>query len=188
MKPDCDLGMTERLVDFVDGTLPPAEAAIVQDHLTNCAACRNTEASLRRSLRATRFIWEDAARDLESAGPVVRFSKRRWIVKLAGIGVAAGLITWLALMWHATPPDQPSPVATATNSSSLTESEIRLTTARAGMAMQLLVAADLLREYPEGTDLACERYRYVASAYADTEAAEEAEDRLQTICLERGES
>lgn len=188
MMPACDRAVAEKLVDYADGALSPADAAAVQDHLAHCAACRNTVAALQRSLEAARIIWHDTARVSEDAGAPVVPSKRRRIVTLAGLGMAAGLVALLTLLWHAAPPDRSVPAKVTTGAQAWTEAEIRLATARAGIAMQMLVAADLLREYPEGTDLACERYRYVASAYADTEAADAAEARLQTVCMERGES
>ena len=85
-----------RLDDWLDGTLPPAEARRVEAHLAACAACRESERRLRqllahaaalpRSVTPPRDLWPGIARRIEGRdrlagaprlGPLARARRRR---------------------------------------------------------------------------------------------------------------
>ena len=63
----------------------------------------------------------------------------------------------------------------------LTAEQIERTITRAGLAAQLLAAADLLAAAPEGEQIARQRYEYIAKQYAQSRAAADAAARLQTV-------
>ena len=61
---------TDRLSEYLDGELTPAERADVDRHLTQCAECRSTledlrgvvsEAALLRDARPARDLWSGIA-------------------------------------------------------------------------------------------------------------------------------
>jgi hypothetical protein len=65
------------------------------------------------------------------------------------------------------------------------EAAIELQVERAGSSAQMLAAADLLAAQPAGREIACERYRYIATECANYPAAEIAAERLASLCTER---
>jgi len=138
-------------------------------------------------LDLARVIWDDsvteladaAARPCPAPGPslVRRLGHRRTALIAAGVALlaAAGLFRYAI---HREVPN----VAQSPEVPKLTLAEIEQQIERAGVAAQLLAAADLLAEQPGGEDFACERYRYVAAAYSDTDAAVECNLRLAALC------
>jgi anti-sigma factor RsiW len=49
----------DRIVDYVDGELPPDQAQAVAAHLSQCDRCRQTAAALQRSLGLVRLLWQE---------------------------------------------------------------------------------------------------------------------------------
>src|SRR5205809_5149458 len=47
---------TERLSEYIDGTLPDAERAALEAHLAGCTACRTTLDELRRVVARARAL------------------------------------------------------------------------------------------------------------------------------------
>src|SRR5438046_10540291 len=47
---------TERLSEYIDGTLPDAERTALEAHLASCAACRTTLDELRRVVARARAL------------------------------------------------------------------------------------------------------------------------------------
>ena len=183
--------IADPLVDYADNDLPPNETDAVAAHLDSCEDCRSTLANLQRSLELTRVVWADnlACDDTSDATlNITRAPSRptRRVRSAAGLitaGIAALIITGVFL---APPPTREIPVAPTPTTHNL--NEIKNQIARAGVAMQMLMAADLLAEQPGGRDFACERYRYLLAAYPETEAAAESNQRLAEICPERNQS
>jgi hypothetical protein len=73
---NCD-GCDERLGDYVDGTLPPAEVGRVEAHLAGCAPCRAVAADFRAIRSAARAldafvppprVWQHVAAATRPAG------------------------------------------------------------------------------------------------------------------------
>ncbi len=110
---------TDRLSEYLDGELTPAERADVDRHLTQCAECRSTledlrgvvsEAALLRDARPTRDLWSGiAARIAPDGPPRARVSPFRRAItsrlsftlpQLAAAGIAlmvlSGGLVWMA--------------------------------------------------------------------------------------------
>lgn len=108
-------GCIERLSDHLDGTLPPAEARAVRDHLARCAECAGVLAELRALVgRAAalpdrppeRDLWPDIAAALEGPGRgSARSTARRprrlslSIPQLAAAGLALAFASGLTAWW-----------------------------------------------------------------------------------------
>lgn len=67
----------------------------------------------------------------------------------------------------------------------LSAAELEAHIQRQGLAAQLVAAADLLENEPEGREWACERYAYVAAHYRETTAALDATERYAAGCERR---
>jgi anti-sigma factor RsiW len=185
----CD-EFTTRLVDYADGQLPSNESHKVTEHLAGCETCRRQLEALRRSLEVARVVWEDNEVELASVGSegivsAERLSTRRVRHRRMTL-IAAGVVLLIggALLRQLT--RQPASVVTQ-SPELLTPDEIRREVMRAGIAMQLVVAADLLAEQPGGEEYACERYRHIVTAYANSPAALVSQNRLKSLCDERVE-
>jgi len=189
-RPTCEK-VADRLVDYADGELPDAESAEVAAHAAGCEHCRRQLAALKRSLALAQVIWNDNEADLAPVAPQqplritrphVVWRSRRRVAALATVAAAAALLAILVL-YHRPVPQNPPATVQPFESPTVRELELRI--ARAGIAMQLLAAADILAEQPGGEEFACERYRYVLTVYPDTEAGLESESRLASLCKER---
>jgi anti-sigma factor RsiW len=177
-----------KLVDYADGELPDAELAEVAEHVAHCEPCRERLDALRRSLELAQAVWNASEAALASLRPGIASDRERgraiwtgWrrvalVAAAAALFIAVGLLRYVAR--------EPSPPPASSLRKAVPE-ELRLQVARVAIAAQLLMAADLLAEQPGGEDLACERYRYVLSAYPETEAAARAGARLAWLCDER---
>ncbi|MBU0617069.1 MAG: zf-HC2 domain-containing protein [Planctomycetes bacterium] len=183
----CD-EIADRLVDYADGELPDAESAEVAAHTARCERCRRQLAALGQSLVLAQVIWNDNEADLAAVAPqpglrITRphaaWRSRR---RVAAIAAAAVLLATVGLYHRTVRQDVPAAVQ---RSESPTVRELELQIARAGIAMQLVAAADILAEQPGGGEFACERYRYVVATYPDTEAALQCKSRLASFCEER---
>jgi anti-sigma factor RsiW len=181
----------DRLVDYADGELPDAESAEVAAHVADCEHCRRQLAALRQSLALAQVIWNDNEADLVTVAPQqalrithphAAWRSRRRVAAVAAVAAAVALLAIVGLYDRTVPQNPP---ATVQPSESLAVRELELEIARAGIAMQLLTAADILAEQPGGEEFACERYRYVLATYPDTEAAVQSESRLMSLCKER---
>jgi len=105
----------ERLDDFVDGLLEPAEAAAVAGHLEGCASCREEERALRALLRDAAALADTVAppRDLWPAiERRLRHGSGAW---LRGLAAAAALLVAVggALLARTAPAPAPSGPETA---------------------------------------------------------------------------
>jgi putative zinc finger protein len=117
---DCDL-MSERLGAYLEGDLAPADQAMAEQHLSECARCREMLAELRAIamgaatlplLTPSRDLWSGIearisapVASLGSARPVVqRAPRRQWQLAIAAtalVAVSAGT-TYLVATHHAT--------------------------------------------------------------------------------------
>jgi anti-sigma factor RsiW len=52
--------VVELLSDYLDGALPPSEAAHVREHLEGCTGCETALAQLRETIARTGTVDEDA--------------------------------------------------------------------------------------------------------------------------------
>ncbi len=186
----CD-EVADRLIDYADGELPNTESAEVAAHLGHCEHCRRQLTALQRSLELARVIWDDNEAELTDSHlqSTFRITRPRaaWRPRRRTAAIAAAVALLVTIGLHHRTVQQDVPV-TVQHSESLTVRELELQITRVGVAMQLLVAADILAEQPGGEEFACERYRYVAAAYPDTEAALQSKSRLASLCEERNGS
>ena len=172
----------DELVDYADGELPPNDSAALAEHLAACPHCRETLAALRRSIDLAGVIWQAGEADLaEVAVPVRSRSRRFRLHRPALVAASILLLVGVSLVWRAVPQSGRS-LAPGQNEPTIAELERMV--ARAGVAMEMLGAAEYLAEQPGGQEIAKERLRYIVSAYPETEAAAACRSRLQSI-LER---
>ena len=165
-----------RLVEYADGELPTGESAAVAEHVARCPHCRETVAALRRSIEVAGVIWQAGEADLRDVRVPVRSRWRRFQLQRPAL-VAAGilLLVGVSLVWRVVPRvDRPA----ASDGQRPTIVAMQRTVARAGVAMELLGAAEYLAEQPGGEAIAHERYRYIVDAYPETEAAAACRSRL----------
>lgn len=173
----CDL-IAERLVDYSDGELSPADAAGVTAHLAGCPACRRRLAALRASLAAARGVWQSVAEEVAVTSPASaprRRLARRWLPRIGVAVAAAAALVLAAVRFGAAPapePVQPVPVTAAQ-----VEREIR----DAGTAKAMLLVGDQLAETPGGRPYAEARFHYITEHYPATSAADEARARLAAM-------
>lgn len=110
----------DRLSEYLDGALAPAERVALEAHLADCAACTATLAELRRVVARARALddrapaadlWPGIAARIGARGTVLPFARpaRRRISftvpQLAAAGIAIVALSfgagWLALTGHA---------------------------------------------------------------------------------------
>ncbi len=161
-KTPCE-GLSDRIVDYVDGELPQHEAQIVAQHLSECPRCRQTANDLEKSLRLATIIWQENLADTMAAAPV----GRPWKVhrgSLYVLAIAASLLFAAGLL--VLPVSRQSP-----SDPTITAEQIEGQVARAGLAAELLAATQMIVQC-EGTESIVERqYQYILREYADTPAA-----------------
>jgi hypothetical protein len=93
---------SELLAEYVDGTLPERERAVVAAHLRGCATCRGEVAAAERARRALRELPRPAvpsglARDaLAAAATAGPAGPGRW-ARAGGLAAAAALVVILAV-------------------------------------------------------------------------------------------
>ena len=161
MKISCE-GFADRLVDYVDGNLPEAEAQKVMRHLAGCESCRQTTRALERSLTLAAAIWSDNL-TLGDSGqrptPLRRSRRVRFYAVAAGIVIAAsGLLVTVSDRRQGQP--------------SLCVKDVERQVARAGAAAELLAATQILARC-QGTESIVERqHQFILEEYAGTPAAE----------------
>ena len=96
-------GWSDRLSEYLDGELSPAEAGKLELHLRDCAACRQDLAELKAvvaRLAADPVLPADQPTDGEwqAIGRAIATPRRRWMIPtaiaagLAGIAVAGALL------------------------------------------------------------------------------------------------
>src|SRR5687768_13418473 len=83
--------LADLLVDYADGELSQAQAALIEDHLVHCSACRQSLQRLERSLDLARTVWQEAA---DHPGAICRPVRRSGALAAcaAGLLVTAGLL------------------------------------------------------------------------------------------------
>lgn len=106
----------QRLVEYVEDSLPPGERADIEAHLATCAACRAEAVALQRAENALRRLGviEPAPEvaDVRHLHPVPRPGGRtRWV--WAGVCLAAAAVVLTILMWPHAAQRQPSPSSSA---------------------------------------------------------------------------
>jgi predicted anti-sigma-YlaC factor YlaD len=105
------LEMDGRLDDYVDGVLDAASAAVVEQHLASCAACRAAEQSTRRllahaaalprSVAPARDLWPDVERKIAHRGLAGLLAWRQpWLLAAAAAVVVAALA---GVVWRSEP-------------------------------------------------------------------------------------
>jgi anti-sigma factor RsiW len=116
MQPSFDHATEEALESYSMGTLPEAEAGILEEHLLVCAACQDRLTDSDRYLRAVRA----AASKLRAGAPADR---RGFVTWLPGFFAAPGLawtlgavcclalVGWAAHGWRTSSPAGAQPVA-----------------------------------------------------------------------------
>lgn len=152
----------DRIVDYVDGELPQAEAQAVAQHLAACEPCRRTAEALDRSLRLAKVLWTDNLDDKGAptqSAAVPKFHRIRVYAVAASVLIAASVV----LVTVANRPPRPSPIRIE---------DVERQVAKAGAAAKLLAATQILAQC-EGTEsIVQEQYRYIVAEYAGTPAAE----------------
>jgi hypothetical protein len=109
---------TERLSEYIDGELLPAERTALEAHLAGCDECRNTLAGLRRVVTRARALedrppasdlWPEVAARIGSRRPQRRFTFS--VPQLAAAGIALAALS-SAAGWVLHPGSPPTPIAT----------------------------------------------------------------------------
>lgn len=174
--------IAESLGEFSDGELPAVESALLTEHLTGCASCREELDALRRSLDAAQILWRDAETELTAAGePQTRSGSTRR--RTALIAASVLLLASGGLLGKAATRQDDS-ISPASKAPSLAEIERQIHLA--AIPVQMLGAANFLAEQAGGQEIACQRYAYIAATYPDSHAAIESRERHLQLCGEGG--
>lgn len=163
--------ITEKLVDYADGQLSPAESNEVAGHLAACADCRRLLDGLRRSLELAGVVWEDGAAGTEAVRiPVSRRPARSCRWRYAAVAASILLVVAASIVWRAlVGPKEAGP----------TFAEIERQIIDEGTAAKLLAATDLLAGKPYAEGLIKSQYEYILDRYPNTKAAATARLRIQ---------
>ncbi|MGE5296145.1 MAG: anti-sigma factor [Solirubrobacterales bacterium] len=152
----------DRIVDYVDGELPEAEAQAVAQHLATCEPCRRTAEALDRSLGQAKVLWSDNLGDKGAptqSAAVPRFHRIRVYAVAASVLIVASVVLFTVADRHPRP-------------SAIRIEDVERQVAKAGAAAQLLAATQILAQC-EGTEsIVQEQYRYILAEYGGTPAAE----------------
>jgi anti-sigma factor RsiW len=151
----------DRIVDYVDGELPAAEAQAVAQHLATCEPCRRTVEALNRSLGLAKVLWSDNLDDKGAptqSAAVPRLHRIRAYAVAASVLIVASALVFLIANRQS-------------DSSSIRFEDIERQIADAGAAAELLAATQILAQC-EGTEsIVEEQCRYILSNYPGTPAA-----------------
>ena len=159
MKHDCDISFQE-LMDFADGLLNTAESERIQKHLTNCERCRETVDLLQRSMQAATAVWQNNY-ESRRTNATFQIHKKRWLQ-----AAAAGLLIVVALSVVV--------LLKEAKNGSATWPEIERHLVESQRAAEIMAATELLQEKGSNKDVVMDQYRYVATAYCNTEAGKKA--------------
>jgi hypothetical protein len=170
MEKNCE-EIFELLVDYTDGNLSPQESAEISEHLEKCAICQKNLKALEKSLKITRFIWEDALKENEPVDITVskKASKFQWVKYSA---VAATILLTLGIIAFLKPFNK-------TAEPELTLTEIKQQIDDEGNSARLLTAADIIAKNPETKEIAANQYNFIIKMYPKTESAKIAKSRFQ---------
>ena len=181
--------LADRIVDYVDGELPPEEAQSVARHLSECPRCRQTASDLKRSLGLVKAIWLDNLADTKAvpsdavgATPrgcppktgrhgglplryphvhAINLGQRGWLYAVAVAAVILLATGSSLLLFFQRAPQPPA----------LTFEDVQRQVERTGTAAQLLAATRILAQCEGTGSLVKQQYRYILREYADTPAA-----------------
>jgi anti-sigma factor RsiW len=122
---------TDRLSEYVDGELTPAERTALEAHLAACDACRQTLAELRRVVARAQALddrppaadlWPGIAEHIGVVSLASRRARRRLSFTVPQLAAAAVVLTflsagsvWLALRIRPLPPPAPGTTAVMSN-------------------------------------------------------------------------
>lgn len=166
----------ELLVAYADGELAAEPAERVSAHLATCEKCRCKLAALERSLELAGAVWEESAEAM--AAPAAECVRRRssWIKAAAAAAACIVLAVGLAALWLATRPESQPPhlPPDARQTAAGVEAMIQ----REEASARLAASARILSLQPGAEQAAEDAYRYLASAYSDTPAGQEAARRI----------
>jgi anti-sigma factor RsiW len=68
--------LTELLTDYLEGAMPPAEAALLEAHLEECEGCTNYLSQMRQTLRTLQRLRADSVE--ADAPPQLLQAFRAW--------------------------------------------------------------------------------------------------------------
>jgi anti-sigma factor RsiW len=122
---------TDRLSEYVDGELTPAERTALEAHLAACGACRQTLEELRRVVARAQALddrppaadlWPGIAEHIGVVSLAARRARRRLsftVPQLAAAAVVLAFLSagsvWLALRFRPLPPRAPGTTAVMSN-------------------------------------------------------------------------
>jgi len=122
---------TDRLSEYVDGELTPAERTALEAHLAACGACRQTLAELRQVVARAQALddrppaadlWPAIAEHIGVVSLASRRARRRLSFTVPQLAAAAVVLTflsagsvWLALRIRPLPPPAPGTTAVMSN-------------------------------------------------------------------------
>lgn len=180
---------TERLVDFVDDELSDDQCAVVESHLSQCAACRALAERLRESLELAHIVWTDAAdsphdvvRPLSATPQPETVRPRRlapMVVRLSVLTAAAGILISIAWRLLSEPSQvvtqskgriavaEPAPV-TDPSEPTIAELDVESFLRHYEQAARLRAAVRILEETPELAVVERRARFYLDEHYADT--------------------
>jgi len=169
MQKSCE-DISEMLVDYVDGELPPDKSSEVAEHLPECERCRKTVEALQRSLELAGVIWKDGLEEAKGIQvPVpVKARRVRWS-RYAAVAAALMLVVSSAIVWR---------VVVSSKEKEPTVAEIEREISESASAAQLLAVTDLLAQYRDAGAIAQRQYQYIVERYPGTAAAAEAKLRI----------
>ena len=81
--------LTERLSDYIDGSLSPSEREEVERHLAECEECANTLADLRGVVARVQALNDRPPRATSGRASPLSSVRARWCVRSSGPAVSS---------------------------------------------------------------------------------------------------
>ena len=175
----------ETLVAYADGELSPTEAEQITKHIAHCENCQTMLNALHRSLKVTQLIWQSDKSQLSKKHSFKKPILRRWLIRrIAAVAASILLVIGVGVMRRVLyrPSEKISPIRPQRTAGGIDEIEIEVQ--RAGIAAQMLAAADMLAAQPGGQEYAEKRYTYVINSFPQRDESKQAKLRLHNL-LER---
>ena len=154
--------MSQKLVDYSDGELPPDEVQAVMDHVATCPDCAKLLKALDLSLSMTTTLWENTLGTMavgKKMGYVEARSIRLWPWRrMVSVAACVTIVVSASLTWKSVSPPSSRP---------LTLAEIERNVHQSARAARQLMVAEILASCDDTEQMLEVHYRYMAKTFSE---------------------